>query len=105
MYNAIWSLAFALNSSLIELNMNLTQIMPGSKILAQAIANHISDIDFQGVSRRIDFDNESGFNTARRVNIYHFGEAKCSTLIGYFASKELVIFNDTLHQFIKTTFI
>ena len=30
---------------------------------------------------------------------------KSSTLIGYFASKELVIFNDTLHQFIKTTFI
>ena len=41
--------------------MNLTQIMPGSKILAQAIANHMSDVDFQGVSGRIDFDNETAW--------------------------------------------
>ena len=52
-YDAAWLLAFALNSSLNELNMNLTQIVPGSEPLAQAIANHISEIDFQGVSGSI----------------------------------------------------
>ena len=103
-YDAIWSLAFALNGSLNELNMNLTHIMPGSRILAQAIANHMSDVDFQGVSGRIDFDNETGFNIARRINIYQFGAAKYSTLIGFYASNELVIFNDILHKFINATF-
>ena len=103
-YDAVQSLAFALNGSLDELNVNLTEVLPGSKELAQTIANHMPDIDFQGVSGRIDFDNETGFNTARRINIYQFGAAKSSTLIGFYASKELVIFNDTTPQFIKATF-
>ena len=46
-----------------------------------------------------------GFNTARQINIYHFGEAKSSTLIGFYASNKLVVFNDTPSQFIKATFI
>ena len=43
-YDAVWSLAFALNSSIndSELNMNLTQVMPGSNTLAQTIANYMS---------------------------------------------------------------
>ena len=69
-YDAVWSLAFAVNRSLNVLNINRTETVPGSKILAQTIANHMSDIDFQGVSGRIDFDNESGFNIARRINIH-----------------------------------
>ena len=103
-YDAVWSLAFALNSSLEELNMNLTRVVPGSKEVAQAIANHMPDIDFQGVSGRINFDRKTGFNTARQINIYQFEEAKSSTLIGFYASKELVIFNDTTPQFINATF-
>ena len=103
-YDAVWSLAFALNSSLDELSMDLTQIVPGSKELAQAIASHMPDIDFQGVSGRIDFDDETGFNTARRINIYQLGASKSSTLIGFYTSEALVIFNDTTPQFIKATF-
>ena len=103
-YDAVWSLAFALNSSLGEINMNLTQIVPGSNVLAQSIANHMSEIDFQGVSGGIDFDNETGFNTARQINIRHFGAAKSSTLIGFYASKELVILNNTAPKFISATF-
>ena len=103
-YDAVWSLAFALNDSLEVLNMNLTQVVPGSKAVAQAIANHMPDIDFQGVSGRIHFDNKSGFNTARHLNIYQFKAANSSTLIGFYASRELVIFNDTKPLFIKATF-
>ena len=103
-YDAVWSLAFALNSSLDELNTNLTQVVPGSKILAQAIANRMPDIDFQGISGRINFDSETGFNTARQIEIYQIGEAKYNTLIGFYTPKELVILNDTTHQFIRTTF-
>ena len=103
-YDAVWSLAFALNSSLNELNMNLTQVVPGSKPLAQAIAYHMSEINFQGVSGSIDFDEETGFNIARRINIYQFGAAKSSTLIGFYASKELVILNNTSPKFLSATF-
>ena len=103
-YDAVWSLAFALNRSLSELNMNMTQITTGSNVLAQTIANHMSEIDFQGISGKIDFDRETGFNTARQVNIYQFGAAKSTKHIGFYATKELVIFNDTPSQFINATF-
>ena len=104
MYDAVWSLAFALNNSLKELNMNLAQVVSGSKAVAQAIANHMSDTDLQGVSGRIHFDKGNGFNTARRLNIYQYGAAKSNTSIGFYASEELVLFNDTVPQFIKATF-
>ena len=103
-YDAAWSLAFALNSSLGELRMNLTQVVPGSKVLAQTIANHMSDANFQGVSGRINFDQMTGFNTARKVYIYRFGNRKSSTLIGFYASKELAVLNDTKSHFVKSTF-
>ena len=103
-YDAAWSLAFALNSSLGELRMNLTQVVPGSKVLAQTIANHMSEANFQGVSGRINFDQMTGFNTARKINIYRFGKRKSSTLIGFYASKELAVLNDTKSHFVKSTF-
>ena len=107
-YDAVWSLAFALNNSLIqnELNMKLTEFLPGSKKLAQAIASHMSDVDFQGVSGGIDFDKKSGFNTARHININQFGVAKSSTPIGFYTSREhITLFNETMPQFIMPTFI
>ena len=94
-YDAVWSLAFALNSSLDELSMDLTQIVPGSKELAQAIASHMPDIDFQGVSGKIDFNNETKFNIARQINICQFGRANF-TLIGFYSSNEhIILFNNT----------
>ena len=102
-YDAVWSLAFALNNSL---NMKLTEFLPGSKKLAQAIASHMSNVDFQGVSGGIDFDKKSGFNTARRINIYQFGVAKSNTLIGFYTSKEYTaLSNEITPQFIMPTFI
>jgi gamma-aminobutyric acid type B receptor len=105
-YDAVWSLAFALNNSLNDLNMSLTEVVPGSKKLAQAIARHmISDVKFQGVSGRIDFDNDTGFNTARQINIYQFGAAKSRTLIGFHTPKEhITLSNETTPQFIMPMF-
>ena len=105
-YDAVWSLAFALNNSLNEINKNLSEIVPGSKKLAQIIASHMSDVEFHGVSGRIDFDKRSGFNIARQINIYQFGAAKSSTLIGFHTSKELIVLtNKTTPQFIMPTFL
>lgn len=103
-YDAAWSLAFALNSSLKELRTNLTYVVPGSRVLAETITNHMHAVDFQGVSGRITFDQETGFNTARQVNVYQFGEGKSVTLIGFYAPKELKIVNSTTSHFIQSTF-
>ena len=74
--------------------MNLTQIVPGSKAVAQAIANHMFEISFQGVSGSINFDNETGFNTPRQINIYQFGAAKSSKPIGFYSKEHILLFND-----------
>ena len=100
-YDAVWSLAFALNSSLEELNRNLTEVVPGSKMLAQAVANQMFNIDFEGESGRIKFDKKTGhgFNTARQIYIHQFEfSLKSSTLIGLYnyTSQGIVLFNSPI---------
>ena len=65
----------------------------------------MSNIDFQGVSGGINFDKETGFNTARQVNIYQFEQRIKFTQIGFYTSKEhIVLFNEsTLSKFIMPT--
>ena len=102
-YDAIWSLAFAVNNSLQENDMNLTQIIPGSEMIAQAIAKHMFAVDFQGISGKINFDNETGINIGGKINVYQFGEKK-PKLVGFYTSGKLTIMNDRMPQFIKSTF-
>ena len=103
-YDAVWSLAFALNSSLEEININLSQINPGSNLLASTIAKHMLDVDFQGISGRVSFNNTIGTNVAGQLNIYQFGEEKSINLIGFYASGKLTLLNDSMPQFIKSAF-
>ena len=103
-YDAVWSLAFALNSSLEEINLDISQIEPGSKLLTSTIAKHMFDVDFQGISGRITFDNTTGTNIAGELNIYQFGEEKSINLIGFYASGKLTLLNDSMPQFIKSAF-
>ena len=103
-YDAVWSLALALNSSLTELDMNLTQTITGSKTLAETIERHMLDIDFQGISGRVKFDNKTGSNVAGELNVYQFVEEKNSILIGFYTSGALTMLNGTPPQFIKSTF-
>lgn len=103
-YDAVWSLAFALNHSLSEIGMNLTQIVPGSKMLAQTLTEHMFNVDFRGISGQVNFDNETGSNIAGELNIYQFRENKSSTLVGLFTSGHLSILNNSMAHFIKSTF-
>ena len=103
-YDAVWSLALALNSSLTELDVNLTQTVTGSKILAETIGRHMLGVDFQGITGRIKFDNKTGANTAGELNVYQFGKEKKSTLIGFYTSGALIMINGTAPQFIESTF-
>ena len=103
-YDAVWSLALALNNSLAELDNNLMQTGTGTKMLAQRIRRHLFDIDFHGISGRIKFDNKTGTNVAGELNIYQFNEDKDSTLIGFYTSGALTLLNGTASQFIAPTF-
>ena len=104
-YDAVWSLALALNNSLVELdNLNLTQTVTGTKMLAQTIRRHLLDIDFRGISGRVKFDNKTGTNVAGKLNIYQFSDAKNSTLIGFYTSGTLTLLNGTESLFIDPTF-
>ena len=103
-YDAVWSLAFALNDSLKELNMDLTQIKPGSTVVAQTIGKHMLDIDFQGISGRIKFDNKTGFNIDSTVNIYQYNENKTSTKVGLYVLENLTLLPNTNPMFITATF-
>ena len=105
-YDAVWSLALALNNSLKELNMDLTQVKPGSHAVAQTIRNHMYNVDFQGISGRIKFDNETGFNIDSAVNIYQYRERKNSTKVGFYTlSNNLTLLSDTTPTFIDATFV
>ena len=104
-YDAAWSLAFALNSSLEEIDMNLTHILPGSKLLAHTIGKHMTDnVNFQGITGRINFDNATGANIAGEINVYQFREEKSISLLGFFTSGKLIFLNDSQPHFIKSTF-
>ena len=105
MYDAVWSLAYALNSSLDEVTINLTQIKTGSNSLAQTISKQMVNLDFQGVSGRIHFDNETGYNTETTVNIYQYDlMIGVYTRVGVYNSSGLSFFPETNPTFINALF-
>jgi gamma-aminobutyric acid type B receptor len=103
-YDAVWSLALALNSSLTEVDMNLTHTVTGSKSLAETVVRHMLGVDFQGISGRVKFDNETGSNIAGELNVYQFVQEKRSTLISFYTSGAFTMLNGTAPQFIESTF-
>lgn len=103
-YDAVWSLALALNSSLTEVDMNLTHTITGSKTLAETIVRHMLRVDFQGISGRVKFDSKTGSNVAGELNVYQFVEEKRSILIGSYTAGGLTMLNGTTPQFIESTF-
>ena len=57
------SMAYALNDSLIDLNMNLNEFKLGSSILAENIKNCMLNLKFHGITGNIKFDNNTGLNS------------------------------------------
>lgn len=102
-YDATWTLAFALNNSLEDLNKDLTQYGSGSKELAEIVGNHITKLEFQGVSGLIKFDNDTGFNIGGIVNIFQYGENRTSKRIGFY-NGTLILVEITSVTFVNATF-
>ena len=103
-YDAVWSLAFALNNSLEELNTNLSQVKPGSSIIAQTIGKHMVNLDFHGISGRIKFDSLTGYNINTTVDVNQYEQNITSTRIGVYIQHSLTLFEEANQKFISAEF-
>ena len=64
-YDSIWALALALNTSLEDLqmmNFSLTKYGHGNPNITDIIAQHVYELDFEGISGRMKFNRETGFS-------------------------------------------
>ena len=104
-YDAVWLLANALNDSLQELSMDLTQIIPGNVEVAQMLQRYLLKLEFRGISGRIKFDNETGFNIDSRVNIHQYGGMNNETIVGFYMNQKLTLhLHAHVPEFINATF-
>ena len=88
-YDAVWALAYALNSSLLDLNVSLTDFELGSPVLAESIKSHMFGLKFRGVTGTIKFDNNTGYNEEGFLNILQYREDKTSTKIGFYKDRQI----------------
>ena len=108
-YDAVWALALALNSSLPELDANNITFTSESRNrqdkITAIIQRHLLSLDFQGISGRIRFDNETGF-LSKTMDLYQYSNisSSVSKRIGFYRSGELTIFPSANPVFIDDDF-
>ena len=98
LYDQVWALALAINGSLPELkNRNLSNYGIGQRQITGVIEKHLAELDFQGASGRIMFNNKRGMQAT--VAIYQINGSR-EVLIGSFApfvtSERVVSYNLSL---------
>ena len=103
-YDAVWSLAYALNSSietLKDLNLSLSDYKFGQHVITNVVRLQIEDkVEFEGVSGRIHFESQNGY-VGRVVDIYQVTN-NSTTLISYYSEGNIVVLNQL--DFITDTF-
>ena len=106
-YDGVWALALALNSSLTELDdKNITftkQSHNRQNEITEIIQRHLLDVDFQGITGRIRFENETRF-VNKTIDLYQYNDSGVSKRIGFFGSGELIILSTTNPNFIDSDF-
>ena len=90
LYDAVWALSYALNSSLVGLNASLSDYETGSPMLAEIIKSHMLDLEFHGITGTIKFDNNTGFNEEGFLDILQYTENKSYIRIGLYKDKQLM---------------
>ena len=98
LYDQVWALALAINGSLPVLkNRNLSNYGIGQRQITGVIEKHLAELDFQGASGRIMFNNKRGMQAT--VDIYQINGSN-EVLIGSFApfvtSERVVSYNLSL---------
>ena len=89
LYDAVWALSYALNSSLVDLNSSLTNYELGSAVLAESIKNHMLDLKLHGVTGIIKFNNNTGFNEKGFLDILQYNQAKNYIKLGCYKDSQL----------------
>ena len=71
-YDAVWALALALNGSLASGDVNLSTYLQSydQKNVTSVIRNHLFDVDFEGMSGRIEFNRSTHGNIHAMIDIY-----------------------------------
>ena len=107
-YDAVWSMALALNGSLEilqEKNLSLSNYTYGQSAVTQVILDQFYRLDFQGVSGDISFNKETGFTTYQVFYVQHKNTGTQVSVIGLYDEWIGVFTNvDDLPLFIDNDF-
>ena len=104
MYDAVWLLAIALNSSLPDFNHSLTEFRPGSMVLAERIRKRLLDINFHGISGHISFDRETGFSEEGSLILYQYGGNRTSLKVALYKGHNFTFISNHSASFISDSF-
>lgn len=100
-FDAVWSMALALNSSVESINS--TGHVYGSE-LADILKENLMEQDFKGLSGRIMYNHSSGY-VIRNVNIYQIDGNRQMNLIAYYAKlNDTIVLTSGNGRFINATF-
>ena len=102
-FDAVWSLALALNNSidaLYGMGKSLSDYHYGQHMMTEIIRNRFLELDFEGASGKISYDWRSGY-VVRIVNIYQINNGR-SSLVAYFNGSQVMSIGAT--SFIDDTF-
>jgi len=97
-FDAVWSLVLALNRTVGETGVVLSEYRYGQHATTEAIRNQLLELDFEGVSGRIRFDNETGY-VKRAVDVYQIYGGSME-LVAYYNAGEII--KDTNANFINS---
>ena len=87
-FDAVWSLVLALNRTAGETGVILSDYRYGQNAMTEAIKNQLLELDFEGVSGRIKFDNETGY-VKRAVDVYQINRGSME-LVAYYSAGEII---------------
>ena len=87
-YDAVWALALALNGSLASGDVNLSTYLQSydQKNVTSVIRNHLFDVDFEGMSGRIEFNRSTHGNIHAMIDIHQVQSDGSPQCIGVYDS-------------------
>ena len=95
-FDAIWALAFVINSSIgplgTELGLSISDYRYGNVMATDIIREQILKLNFEGVSGPIQFQNETGF-TSRSVSLHQVANNSL-VLFGVYEDTEFVYYKN-----------
>ena len=103
-FDAIWSMALALNSSVETTGLLSNSGNVYGSELADILRKNLLEQDFRGLSGRITYNCSSGY-VIRNVNIYQIDGNRLMNLIAYYAKlNDSIVLTSTKGKFINGTF-